>query len=107
LVLNIILIIPVSGYIIVGLSFVIQHISQGPGAPFGDMVLTFVFLFCLTLGIHTAFIPIYVMLLMPQYGGLNTIFPLLGMSSGGQIGTAIALFIIAKKGSNYRKQIKP
>jgi N-acetylmuramic acid-specific PTS system IIC component len=105
--LDFILIIPLSGYIIVGLTFVFQHISQGPGAPFGDMLLTFVFLFCLTLGIHTAFIPIYVMLLNPNNGGLNTIFPLLGMGSGGQIGTAIALFIIAKQHSKYREQVKP
>ncbi|GHU33490.1 hypothetical protein FACS1894166_09070 [Bacilli bacterium] len=97
---------PLSGYIIYGLYQLFYYATQGQAAPFGDMVLAFGFLFLLMFGLQSALIPIYVTLLSEGIK-LNTIYPLLGMGGAAQIGAAIALMLIAKKGSNFRKTIKP
>jgi N-acetylmuramic acid-specific PTS system IIC component len=80
-----------------------EHLTSGYVAIFGCMLLTFVFLFCLIFGIHTCFIPIYVALMSTQ--GVNFVFPLLGMAGAAQVGTAIILSWLSKKGSKFRKDI--
>jgi phosphotransferase system glucose/maltose/N-acetylglucosamine-specific IIC component len=82
------------------------HVTQGQAAPFGDMILTFGFLFLLMFGLQSSLIPIYVTLLNGDIH-LNTIYPLLGMGGAAQIGAALALIMVAKKGSEFRKNIKP
>jgi N-acetylmuramic acid-specific PTS system IIC component len=104
LILNFLLFFPISGYFILGLSWLFEHITTGQGAPFGDAILAGLYLFLLTFGLSSSLIPVYTMLL--QNGGLNTIYPLLGMAGFGQIGAAVALYLVASKGSNYRKTIK-
>jgi N-acetylmuramic acid-specific PTS system IIC component len=43
--------------------------------------------------------------LLLSNGGLNTIYPLLGMAGFAQIGAAVALVLSSPKGSNFRKNI--
>jgi N-acetylmuramic acid-specific PTS system IIC component len=105
--LNILLIFPVSGYIVYGLSFIFQNVTIGWGAPFGCALLAGVFLLTLMFGVHTSFIPIYAIMYKDGLGsGLNTIFPLLGMAGAAQVGAGFFLMLTAQKDGNFRKRVK-
>lgn len=101
LLINIFLIIPISGYLYEAIAWIFAHLYTNP---FGAFILAGIFLFAVSFGIHQGFIPIYAILINTT--GVNGLFPILAMSGMSQVGTGIALWILAEKKSLLRKQIQ-
>ena len=101
LVLNFILIIPVSGYLFNWVSFAFENLYANP---LGAAVLSGIFLITVVFGIHQGFVPIYAALMSTT--GVNGLFPVLAMAGAGQVGTSMALWLRAEKGGVLRKQIQ-
>lgn len=101
LLLNVFLLIPVSGYMYQGISWFFAHLYANP---FGAFILAAVFLLAVSFGIHQGFIPIYAILI--DTTGVNGLFPILAMAGMSQIGAGIALWFLAERGSLLRKQIE-
>ncbi|MDR0545890.1 MAG: PTS transporter subunit EIIC [Mycoplasmataceae bacterium] len=103
LLLAIFIFIPISGYIFFAVTWLFEHLNSGAIAPFGNAILVGLFLIAVVFGVHQGFIPVYVALFTKT--GINSLFPVLGMAGASQVGVAIAMFLIAKKGGKLRKQI--
>ncbi|WP_242441450.1 PTS transporter subunit EIIC [Spiroplasma poulsonii] len=101
LLLNIFLLIPISGYLYQAVAWLFAHLYTNP---FGAFVLATIFLMAVAFGVHQGFIPIYGILIKET--GVNGLFPILGMAGMAQVGTGIALWIMATKGSLLRRQIQ-
>lgn len=101
LILNFILIFPISGYIFMGVSFLFSNLYTNP---FGASFLAGIFLITVVFGIHQGFVPVYATLLSEQ--GVNGLFPVLAMGGAGQVGMALALWLRAEKNTKIRKQIQ-
>ncbi|WP_392551909.1 PTS N-acetylmuramic acid transporter subunit IIBC [Orbus wheelerorum] len=93
-------IMPMGAYLFDGMSFLFKHLNSNP---IGAAILAGLFLIAVMFGIHQGFVPVYIALVADQ--GFNSLFPILAMAGGGQVGAAIALFIRSPKGSLLRKQI--
>jgi N-acetylmuramic acid-specific PTS system IIC component len=100
LIVNLIFIIPVSGYAFIGVSWLFTNISNNP---FGAGALAMIFLLVVMLGIHQGFVPVYITLLDQR--GVNVLFPILAMAGAGLVGASIATLILAPKNSPVKKQI--
>jgi N-acetylmuramic acid-specific PTS system IIC component len=74
------------------------------GNPFGAAILAGLFLISVVFGVHQGFVPVYLSLM--EKVGYNTLFPILAVAGGGQVGAALALYVKSKKGSVLRSQIK-
>ncbi|WP_413739177.1 PTS N-acetylmuramic acid transporter subunit IIBC [Sodalis sp. RH21] len=96
-----VVIMPAGGALFKGMSWLFLHLN---GNPFGSAVLAGLFLLAVMFGIHQGFVPVYFALMDAQ--GFNSLFPILAMAGGGQVGAAMALFARAKAGSVLRAQIK-
>lgn len=96
-----VVIMPVGGELFKGMSWLFLHLN---GNPFGTAVLAGLFLIAVVFGIHQGFVPVYFALMDAQ--GFNSLFPILAMAGGGQVGAALALFFRSPKGSLLRTQIK-
>ncbi|AOX44132.1 PTS system, N-acetylmuramic acid-specific EIIBC component [Spiroplasma sp. NBRC 100390] len=101
LLLNIFLLIPISGYLYQAVAWFFAHLYTNP---FGAFVLAAIFLIAVAFGVHQGFIPIYGILIKET--GVNGLFPILGMAGMAQVGAGIALWIMATKGSLLRRQIQ-
>lgn len=86
LMLNFVLIIPVSGYVFTAISFMFTNLY---GNPFGGALLAGLFLGTVVLGVHQGFVPVYAALLTAT--GVNALYPILAMAGAGQVGMAMAL----------------
>ena len=98
-------IMPVTGYLsdllVSGLSVIIN--SPNPVVSvISGYLLAALFLPMVLLGLHHGLIPIYAIQL--QTAGGVSLFPVLAMAGAGQVGAAIAIYIIAKRVKNYRMQ---
>ncbi|WP_118985301.1 PTS N-acetylmuramic acid transporter subunit IIBC, partial [Photorhabdus sp. CRCIA-P01] len=96
-----ILIMPLGSYLFSGMSWLFLHLN---GNPFGTAVLAGLFLLAVMFGVHQGFVPVYFALMDAQ--GFNSLFPILAMAGGGQVGAALALYVKAEKDSLLRTQIK-
>jgi len=96
-----VVIMPAGGALYRGMSWLFLHLN---GNPFGSAVLAGLFLLAVMFGIHQGFVPVYFALMDDQ--GFNSLFPILAMAGGGQVGASMALFAKAKAGSALRAQIK-
>jgi len=96
-----ILIMPIGGVLFKGMSWLFINLN---GNPFGSAVLAGLFLISVMFGIHQGFVPVYFALMDVQ--GFNSLFPILAMAGGGLVGSSLALFFKAKKGSVTRIQIE-
>ncbi|KMW72684.1 PTS system N-acetylmuramic acid transporter subunits IIBC [Photorhabdus luminescens subsp. luminescens] len=96
-----ILIMPLGSYLFSGMSWLFLHLN---GNPFGTAILAGLFLLAVMFGVHQGFVPVYFALMDAQ--GFNSLFPILAMAGGGQVGAALALYVKAKKDSLLRTQIK-
>ncbi len=65
-------------------------------------ILAAVFLPMVLLGLHHGLVPIYA-LQLEQMGGVS-LFPVLAMSGAGQVGAAIAIYLLAKRAHNKTMQ---
>lgn len=96
-----VVIMPIGGELFKGMSWLFLHLN---GNPLGSAVLAGLFLIAVMFGIHQGFVPVYFALMDAQ--GFNSLFPILAMAGGGQVGASLALFVRAKTGSVLRTQIK-
>lgn len=96
-----VVIMPLGVYLFSGMSWLFMHLN---GNPFGTAILAGLFLIAVMFGIHQGFVPVYFALIDAQ--GFNSLFPILAMAGGGQVGAAMALYLRAKKDSLLRTQIK-
>lgn len=92
----------VSDGIIKVFSFFIM--SEGPMAIVGGFILAASFLPLLMVGLHHGLIPFY-MVQLTQFGSIS-LFPVLCMAGGGQIGGAAAIYIKARKNEKLRNIIR-
>lgn len=92
----------VSDGIIKVFSFFIM--SEGPMAIIGGFILAASFLPLLMVGLHHGLIPFY-MVQLTQFGSIS-LFPILCMSGGGQIGGAAAIYLKAKNNKKLRDIIR-
>ncbi|AUX91749.1 PTS N-acetylmuramic acid transporter subunit IIBC [Mixta gaviniae] len=95
------LIMPFGGELFKGMSWLFLHLN---GNPFGCAVLAGLFLIAVVFGVHQGFIPVYFALMEVQ--GFNSLFPILAMAGGGQVGAALALYCRSARGSLTRSQVK-
>ncbi|SCC50095.1 PTS N-acetylmuramic acid transporter subunit IIBC [Kosakonia oryziphila] len=96
-----VVIMPIGVEMFKGMSWLFLHLN---GNPLGTAVLAGLFLIAVVFGIHQGFVPVYFALMDAQ--GFNSLFPILAMAGGGQVGAALALFFRSPKGSLLRIQIK-
>ncbi|WP_161878434.1 PTS transporter subunit EIIC [Alkalibacterium sp. MB6] len=96
-------IMPLSGFLsdwlVTGLSYIIGSDNTIVSVLSG-YILAAVFLPMVLLGLHHGLIPIYAIQL-EAFGGV-TLFPVLAMAGAGQVGAAIAIYMIAKKAGDER-----
>lgn len=101
--LFVLLIMPVAGFISDGLVSVLSSIvaSQNPIIRIvSGFLLASFFLPMVLLGLHHGLIPIYAIQL--ETLGEVSLFPVLAMAGAGQVGAAIAIYLVAKKVGNKR-----
>lgn len=94
-------IMPLGGELFKGMSWLFLHLN---GNPFGTALLAGLFLIAVVFGVHQGFIPVYFALMDVQ--GFNSLFPILAMAGGGQVGAALALYYRSAKHSMTRNQVK-
>ncbi len=94
-------IMPFGGELFKGMSWLFLHLN---GNPFGCAVLAGLFLIAVVFGVHQGFIPVYFALMDVQ--GFNSLFPILAMAGGGQVGAALALYYRSAPHSAIRNQVK-
>lgn len=94
-------IMPLGGELFKGMSWLFLHLN---GNPFGCAILAGLFLIAVVFGVHQGFIPVYFALMDVQ--GFNSLFPILAMAGGGQVGAALALYYRSAKDSATRNQVK-
>lgn len=94
-------IMPFGGELFKGMSWLFLHLN---GNPFGCAILAGLFLIAVVFGVHQGFIPVYFALMDVQ--GFNSLFPILAMAGGGQVGAALALYFRSAKNSATRIQVK-
>ncbi|MCW1875308.1 PTS N-acetylmuramic acid transporter subunit IIBC [Erwinia sp. INIA-01] len=95
------LIMPIGGELFKGMSWLFLHLN---GNPFGCAILAGLFLIAVVFGVHQGFIPVYFALMDAQ--GFNSLFPILAMAGGGQVGAALALYFRSARHSATRNQVK-
>lgn len=96
-----IVIMPLAYQLFEGMAWLFGHLNSNP---FGAAILSGLFLISVVFGVHQGFVPVYLSLV--EKVGYNTLFPILAVAGGGQVGAAIALYVKAKKDSILRTQIK-
>lgn len=94
-------IMPLGGELFKGMSWLFLHLN---GNPFGTAILAGLFLIAVVFGVHQGFIPVYFALMDVQ--GFNSLFPILAMAGGGQVGAALALYYRSARHSMTRNQVK-
>ncbi len=98
-------IMPLTGYasdLLVSALSVIIYSSNPVVSVISGYVLAALFLPMVLLGLHHGLIPIYAIQL-ESMGGVS-LFPVLAMAGAGQVGAAIAIYLIAKRVGNKRMQ---
>lgn len=99
------LIMPLAGFASDGLVSVLSIIINSPYrivSIISGFILAALFLPMVLLGLHHGLIPIYAIQL-EMMGGVS-LFPVLATAGAGQVGAAIAIYIVAKKVKNERLQ---
>ena len=94
---------PVAGFISDGLVKVLSLIINSDSSIvriISGYILAAVFLPMVLLGLHHGLIPIYAVQL-EQMGGVS-LFPVLAMAGAGQVGAAIAIYLLARKHKNEK-----
>jgi len=99
------LIMPLAGFVSDGLVTVLSFIINSPYRIvniLSGFILAALFLPMVLMGLHHGLIPIYAIQL-ELMGGVS-LFPVLATAGAGQVGAAIAIYIVAKKVKNVRLQ---
>lgn len=104
-ILFVFVIMPAAGFLSDGLVAVLSVIINSANpvvSVISGYVLSALFLPMVLLGLHHGLIPIYAIQLETM-GGVS-LFPVLAMAGAGQVGAAIAIYMVAKKVGNKRLQ---
>ncbi|MCC4238199.1 PTS N-acetylmuramic acid transporter subunit IIBC [Vibrio anguillarum] len=94
-------IMPIGGELFKGMSWLFLNLNDNP---LGAALLSGLFLISVVFGIHQGFMPVYFALMDVQ--GFNSLFPILAMAGGGQVGASLALYFKANKDALLRTQVK-
>ncbi|EKO3891586.1 TPA: PTS N-acetylmuramic acid transporter subunit IIBC [Vibrio metschnikovii] len=94
-------IMPIGGELFKGMSWLFLNLNDNP---LGAALLSGLFLISVVFGIHQGFVPVYFALMDVQ--GFNSLFPILAMAGGGQVGASLALYFKAQKDAVLRTQVK-
>ncbi|MDK2641623.1 PTS N-acetylmuramic acid transporter subunit IIBC [Vibrio vulnificus] len=100
-VVTFVVIMPIGGELLKGMSWLFLNLNDNP---LGAAILAGLFLISVVFGIHQGFVPVYFALMEAQ--GFNSLFPILAMAGGGQVGASLALYFKAKKDAVLRTQVK-
>lgn len=100
-VVTFVMIMPIGGELFKGMSWLFLNLNDNP---LGAAILAGLFLISVVFGIHQGFVPVYFALMEAQ--GFNSLFPILAMAGGGQVGASLALYFKAKKDAVLRTQVK-
>ncbi|EGR0787385.1 PTS N-acetylmuramic acid transporter subunits IIBC [Vibrio vulnificus] len=100
-VVTFVVIMPIGGELFKGMSWLFLNLNDNP---LGAAILAGLFLISVVFGIHQGFVPVYFALMEAQ--GFNSLFPILAMAGGGQVGASLALYFKAKKDAVLRTQVK-
>lgn len=100
-VVTFIVIMPIGGELFKGMSWLFLNLNDNP---IGAAILAGLFLISVVFGIHQGFVPVYFALMEAQ--GFNSLFPILAMAGGGQVGASMALYFKANKDALLRTQVK-
>ncbi|HFQ5019868.1 TPA: PTS N-acetylmuramic acid transporter subunit IIBC [Vibrio vulnificus] len=100
-VVTFVVIMPIGGELFKGMSWLFLNLNDNP---LGAAILAGLFLISVVFGIHQGFVPVYFALMEAQ--GFNSLFPILAMAGGGQVGASLALYFKAKKDAVLRSQVK-
>lgn len=103
--LYVFIVMPFAGIVSDGLVKVLSLIINSPNTIvniISGYVLSALFLPMVLFGLHHGLIPIYAVQLEVQ-GGVS-LFPVLAMAGAGQVGAAIAIYIMARKAKNNKLQ---
>ncbi|MCU8502107.1 PTS N-acetylmuramic acid transporter subunit IIBC [Vibrio vulnificus] len=100
-VVTFVVIMPIGGEQFKGMSWLFLNLNDNP---LGAAILAGLFLISVVFGIHQGFVPVYFALMEAQ--GFNSLFPILAMAGGGQVGASLALYFKAKKDAVLRTQVK-
>ncbi|HFQ5088257.1 TPA: PTS N-acetylmuramic acid transporter subunit IIBC [Vibrio vulnificus] len=100
-VVTFVVIMPIGGELFKGMSWLFLNLNDNP---LGAAILAGLFLISVVFGIHQGFVPVYFALMEAQ--GFNSLFPILAMAGGGQVGASMALYFKAKKDAVLRTQVK-
>lgn len=104
-VIMVFIVMPVSGFLsdwlVTALSYIIGS-DNAVVSVIAGYILAALFLPMVLLGLHHGLIPIYAIQL-EAFGGVS-LFPVLAMAGAGQVGAAIAIYLIAKKVGDEKMQ---
>ncbi len=100
-VVTFVVIMPIGGELFKGMSWLFLNLNDNP---IGAAILAGLFLISVVFGIHQGFVPVYFALMEAQ--GFNSLFPILAMAGGGQVGASMALYFKANKDALLRTQVK-
>lgn len=100
-VVTFVIIMPIGGELFKGMSWLFLNLNDNP---IGAAILAGLFLISVVFGIHQGFVPVYFALMEAQ--GFNSLFPILAMAGGGQVGASMALYFKANKDALLRTQVK-
>ena len=95
------IIMPISSMLFDLMSYLFKTLNANP---IGAGLLSALFLPAVMMGIHQGFVPVYQSLV--ETTGINSLFPILAMAGASQVGTCLALYLRAKKGTKIRDNIK-
>ena len=104
-VVYVLIIMPITGFLSDGLVSILSLIINSEIVAvriLSGFILSALFLPMVLLGLHHGLIPIYAIQLEVM-GGVS-LFPVLAMAGAGQVGAALAIYLIAKKVGNRRLQ---
>ncbi|WP_257997877.1 glucose PTS transporter subunit IIA [Salimicrobium jeotgali] len=88
---TIIVIQPVAGILMKGITWFLVDIMLETGGVFGGFILSATFLPLVTVGMHQGLIPVHLELI-EQFGS-TTLLPILAMAGGGQVGAMFAIYL--------------
>lgn len=104
--LTIFIIMPFAGVLSDGIIKILSFfiLTNGFMAIIGGFILAASFLSLVMVGLHHGLIPFYLVQLTQT--GYISLFPILAMAGGGQIGAALAIYVKAKKNEKLRNIIR-
>lgn len=97
------IIMPLAGFISDGLIWALSLLLNSQNlivSILGGFILAAIFLPMVLLGLHHGLIPLYALQLESM--GAISLYPVLAMSGAGQVGAAIALYVLARRAKNNR-----